>query len=51
MEKKQYMSPLVEVAKVNMCATVLTGSPVEDNTTPTPPPGPVGYSRRRTPVF
>jgi len=44
MEKKIYMNPLTEVAKVNMSSVILTESPVND--TPTPPPGPVGAPPR-----
>ena len=49
--KKQYIIPLTEVAKVNMSAAVLTGSPTD--ALPPTPPGPAGIIRRedRTEVF
>ena len=48
MEKKVYMSPLFEVAKVNMSGVVLAGSPTDD--TPLPPPHP-GAPRLAPPVL
>ena len=47
MEKKLYLSPLIEVAVVNMSATVLTGSPVDPSVPgPMPPSGPAGAPKR-----
>ena len=48
MEKRIYMSPLTEVAKVHMSGVILT-SPTTDDT-PLPPPHP-GAPQHRTPVF
>ena len=51
MEKKLYISPLIEVAKVNMSAVVLTGSP-ENPSTDTHPLPPIGPApKRHTEVF
>ena len=48
-KKKQYISPLFEVSKINLGAAILTGSPT---TLPLPPSGPAGApARRNTPVF
>lgn len=47
MEKKVYMSPLFEVAKVNMSGVVLAGSP---DSTPVPPPGPAGVPQLTAPI-
>ncbi|MBQ3998136.1 MAG: hypothetical protein II644_02220 [Paludibacteraceae bacterium] len=50
MEKKIYMSPLVEVAKINMNVSVLAGSP-PDGTDPALPPHPGVPGRRWSDVF
>ncbi len=49
MEKKLYMSPLMEVEQINLTG-MLMESPV---TNPIPPVGPAGIAprKRRTPVF
>lgn len=47
MEKKAYMMPHIEVAKVSMLTTVLA----ESTALPTPPPGPSGAPKRRDSVF
>lgn len=49
MEKKLYMCPLIEVAKLNLNGTILVGS-IDDDTTPPPPLHP-GAPERRTEVF
>ena len=49
MEKKIYISPLTEVAKVNMSTVVLAGSP-PDGVDPTPPIHP-GAPRLQAPVL
>ena len=48
MEKKLYMIPLTEVAKVNMSGVVLTGSPTD---TPPPPIHPGAPRKHWTDVF
>ena len=49
MEKKLYMSPLTEVASVNMRSTVLTGSPADEWNMSNPEHP--GAPARRTEVF
>ena len=49
MEKKKYLSPLIEVEKLNFSG-VLLASPQGDDT-PLPPMDPGLAPRRRTPVF
>ncbi len=49
MEKKIYISPLMEVANISLTQCLLDGSPVED-LLPTPPLGP-GAPARQTPAF
>ena len=49
MEKKVYISPLMEVEQINLSKCLLDGSPVVDPH-PVPPLGP-GAPKRRTPVF
>ena len=51
MEKKLYISPLIEVAKVNMSTAVLTGSPTNDEWNMSSDPSHPGAPRHRTPVF
>ena len=50
MEKKIYMTPLMEVETISLSRCLLDGSPTYPG--PTPPPGPAGQApRHRTPVF
>lgn len=48
MEKKVYISPLMEVETISLSKCLLDGSPIA---TPTPPLGPAGTPARRTEVF
>ena len=48
MEKKVYISPLMEVETISLSKCLLDGSSIA---TPTPPPGPSGAPRHRTEVF
>ena len=48
MEKKIYITPIMEIQQVNLTQCLLDGSPVDP--LPTPPIGP-GAPKRRTPVF
>ena len=50
MEKKQYIMPLIEVAKLNLGIAVMLGTSIADDDTPAPPGHP-GIVKRRTPVF
>ena len=51
MEKKIYISPLVEVAKVNMNVPVLAGSPPDDVDPVVPTHPGTGAPARNTPAF
>ncbi len=51
MEKKQYIMPLIEVAKLNLGIAVMLGTSMADDETPAPPGGHPGAPKRRTPVF
>jgi len=50
MEKKVYDSPLTEVIKVNLSASILTGSTTEDDT-PMPDPNQPGAPKRTPYMF
>lgn len=50
MEKKQYIMPLTEVAKLNLGIAVMLGTSVADDETPAPPGHP-GAPKKRTQVF
>lgn len=49
MEKKIYITPLMEVEQINLSKCLLDGSPVDPR--PLPPLGPSGAPMHRTPVF
>lgn len=49
MEKKIYITPLMEVEQINLSKCLLDGSPVTPSPTPVPPHP--GAPMRRTPVF
>lgn len=50
-KKKQYISPLFEVSKINLGAAILTGSPTDSTLPPFPHPGTGAPARHNTPVF
>jgi hypothetical protein len=49
MEKKKYISPLMEVETISLCSCLMEGSPAI--TPPTPVPPHPGAPKHRTPVF
>lgn len=51
MEKKIYMSPLTEVARINMSSAILTGSPTDSNWSMGSNPGHPGAPGRKMPVL
>lgn len=51
MKKKIYNSPLTELTEINLGIAVMFGTSIPDDSTPTPPGGHPGLSKRRTPVF
>ena len=51
MEKKVYMSPLTELATINLSGVILTSPPSSGDITPPPPSHPGAPKRRVAPVF